>query len=528
MAGMGSSLLSGRLGDRHLFVTSLSHAVGDWLERTVSVAGVSYRSWGGLHLSIHMARCGFMLRIICVLALSGISVHGFAYSLLTHEQIIDLTWDDSIVPLLLSAYPGLTQAQLEEARSYAYGGCVIQDIGYYPFGQASLSNLTHYVRSGDFVVALLRNARNANELAFAVGALSHYVGDSIGHPLATNLGVPIAFPDLHAKYGRSVNYAQGKVQHVEVEFAFDVDEDTHGRTAPQKYLRKMGMSVSMKQLSLAYYQTYGVSMDFSGTRKRRVNENAYRFAVRSFVPDMADAVGILHKRHMTADVDTSEARELHEEISAMAAANNWAAYQRKPGFGAHMLAGFIFIMPRFGKFRLLAIKGPTPQAEADYVHSLVLSVAAMRQMLARFTPPGKRRPRAGDPPVVTDPESAAKQLAESQRATAVSRMRPDPHHPLPNRDLDTGDVVKPGGYPLTDSTYAYLLHTLTRQPKVPIPQGIKEDIEAYYSDLDAPITTKRHEDQWKQVLADLETLKDMPTSPFPEPYPTYEEGQGEE
>lgn len=93
----------------------------------------------------------------------------FAYSLLTHEQLIDLTWKQSIVPLLLSHYPNLTTAQLNEARAYAYGGCVIQDIGYYPFGDLSYSNLTHYVRSGDFVVNLLRNAQNADELAFAVG-----------------------------------------------------------------------------------------------------------------------------------------------------------------------------------------------------------------------------------------------------------------------------------------------------------------------------------------------------------------------
>ncbi len=52
-----------------------------------------------------------------------------AYSVLTHEQLIDLTWQSSIVPLLLSRYPTLTPAQIEEARAYAYGGCVIQDIG---------------------------------------------------------------------------------------------------------------------------------------------------------------------------------------------------------------------------------------------------------------------------------------------------------------------------------------------------------------------------------------------------------------
>jgi hypothetical protein len=457
------------------------------------------------------------------------STTGFAYSLLTHEQLIDLTWDDSIVPLLLSRYPGLTPAQLEEARSYAYGGCVIQDIGYYPFGQSSLSNLTHYVRSGDFVMALFRNSHDADELAFAVGALSHYIGDSIGHPLATNLGVPIAFPDLRAKYGKSVNYAEGKVQHVEVEFAFDVDEDTHARTAPLQYLRKVGMSVSMRQLSMAYYQTYGVSEDFDGTRKRRVNEDAYRFAVRSFVPRISAAVGILHKGHMTADVDTPEAHALRSEIAAVAVTNNWAAYRHPPGFGAHLLAGFIFIMPRFGPFRLCAIKGPTPQAEADYVHSVALSVAAMRRMLRRFTPPDKRGTPPPVPPEAQDAQKPSTELSTSARARSVSQTQPDRHHPLPNRDLDTGDVVKPGGYPLTDNTYAYLLHTLTSQPKIPIPQGIKEDILAYYSDLDVAFATKKHPDQWKRVLAELETLKGMPTSPFPEPYPTYEEGvQGQE
>jgi hypothetical protein len=125
----------------------------------------------------------------------------FAYSLLTHEQLIDITWKDSIVPLLLSRYPTLTAAQLDQARAYAYGGCVIQDIGYYPFGDAAFSNLTHYVRTGDFVLNLFRNATNANELAFAIGALSHYIGDSVGHSEATNRAVPIEFPKLGEKFG---------------------------------------------------------------------------------------------------------------------------------------------------------------------------------------------------------------------------------------------------------------------------------------------------------------------------------------
>ena len=169
--------------------------------------------------------------------------HAAAYSLLTHEQIIDLTWQDSIVPLLLSHYPNLTPAELNRARAYAYGGCVIQDIGYYPFGDQFFSDLTHYVRTGDFVLALFRNAHNANELAFAAGALSHYVGDSYGHSEATNRAVALQFPKLAKRYGPSVNYAEGKHQHVQVEFAFDIDQIAKHHLAPLGYLRHIGIKV---------------------------------------------------------------------------------------------------------------------------------------------------------------------------------------------------------------------------------------------------------------------------------------------
>ena len=191
-----------------------------------------------------MARWRSTIVAVTLTLLSASCQPASAYSLLTHEQLIDLTWDDSIVPLLLSRYPGLTAAQLDEARSYAYGGCVIQYMGYYPFGQVAFSNLTHYVRSGDFVLNLFRDARNADELAFAVGALSHYIGDSVGHPLATNIAVPQEFHKL--------NYAEGKHQHVQTEFGFDINEIAHHHMAPVHYLRHIGMDVSMKRVSKAY------------------------------------------------------------------------------------------------------------------------------------------------------------------------------------------------------------------------------------------------------------------------------------
>jgi hypothetical protein len=444
---------------------------------------------------------------LALVALSCTAPPARGYALLTHEQLIDLTWRDSIVPFLLSRYPNLTPADLDRARAYAYGGCVIQDIGYYPFGDRAFSNLTHYVRSGDFVANLLRDATNADELAFAVGALAHYIGDSTGHPEATNLAVPKEFPKLRAKYGAVVNYAEGKHQHVQTEFAFDIDEIAHHRVAPLGYLRHIGLKVPVRLVGLAFYQTYGLT-DFAGRRAHRFKVSEYRWALRVFIPRIAYAVTVLHRSHEPADPDTPDAREIEKESAAINAQNHWDAYRRKAGVETYMLAGVLFVLPKVGPLALVAVKGPTPSTEADYVHSVVQSTAALRATLARFTPVAKR----GTLP------AGVTQLAP----TTVF----DPNQPLPNRDLDTGNMVQPGGYRLTDSTYADLLHRITEQPAQPIPPGIKTDIEAYYADGNAPIATKRDQKKWAQVQADLKTLATMPTSTAPAPIPTYDDETG--
>ncbi len=440
-----------------------------------------------------------------------------AYSLLTHEQLIDITWQDSIVPLLLSQYPNLTPAQLNEARAYAYGGCVIQDLGYYPFGEEGLSLLTHYVRSGDFVVSLFRNAQNADELAFAVGALSHYIGDAIGHSVATNRAVPVEFPKLGEKYGPTVNYAEGKNQHVQTEFAFDIDEIAHHRFAPLSFLRHVGLKVPVRKLALAYYQTYGITEDLSKGKGHRINVRGYRYAVRTFIPRIAYAVTVLHRKHEPDDPDTPERQAVQKDVDAAIKEFDWDAYRRKPGFGTYTLAGVLYILPKVGPLKMVAVKGPTPDTEAEYLRSVALSIAVLRHLTARFTPPIATRPEVGEP---------SRTLAEMFPQIAAANpdallQSKDPKHPLPNRDLDTGYVVKPGGYPLTDSTYAELLHRLTQEPSRAIPPGIKSEIQAYYANPDAPITTKKDDKQWAQVQHDLAVLAGMATSPEPKPYPTY-------
>jgi hypothetical protein len=448
-----------------------------------------------------------------------------AYSVLTHEQLIDLTWQTSIVPLLLSRYPTLTPAQIEHARAYAYGGCVIQDIGYYPFGDEFFSDLTHYVRSGDFVVNLFRNAGNADELAFAVGALSHYIGDSLGHSTATNLAVPVEFPKLARKYGKRVNYAEGEHQHVQTEFAFDINEIAKGRFAPVHYLRHVGLQVPTKQLALAFYQTYGLTDDFTRGRGHRINVGGYRFAVRGFIPRIAYATTLLHRKHEPADNLTDpDLQQLIREVTAVAQANDWDAYRKHAGLGTYSLAGLLYILPKVGPLKLVDVKGPTPQTEHDYIHSVILSTDALNTALRRFTPPPATKPTAAVAAAADsakDPASSDAAPAKPGAAQPVPRQSRDPRHPLLNRDLDTGNPVRPAGYRLTDDTYATLAHRLAATPTQPIPPGIKLDILAYYADPTLPYATRRKPALWAQLQADLKTLAAMPTSTAPTPFPTY-------
>ncbi len=455
----------------------------------------------------------YLILLGCSLLLTG---RAFGYSLLTHEELIDLTWKSSIVPLLLSRYPTLTPAQLEYGRAYAYGGCVIQDIGYYPFGATFFSNLTHYVRSGDFVVNLFRDAGNANELAFAVGALSHYIGDTVGHAEATNLSVPVEFPRLRARYGPVVNYAEGEHQHVQTEFAFDIAMISHRRLAPLRYLRSVGLQVPRQQLALAFYQTYGLK-EVDG-RGARVNVSGYRFAVRWFIPRIAYALNVLHRNHEPAEPGTAELLGLQAEIDRISRENHWDEFRRDPGPGTYLLAGFAKIVPKVGALKLLAVKGPTEATEQEYIHSVLASTAALAEALHRFTPPSAVASAHGGEVTETAVKSTSASAALQPGLAAPVR---DPLHPLPNRDLDTGSTVRPAGYPLTDSTYATLLHRLAQTPDQAVPPEVKSNILKYFSDLSLPFATRRDPARWTALQQDLVTLRGMATQTEQAPFATY-------
>src|SRR5690242_7548610 len=184
-----------------------------------------------------------------------------SYSVLTHEAIIDAAWDNSIRVLLLQRFPNATPEELTAAHAYAYGGSIIQDLGYYPFSSKFFSDLTHYTRSGDFILSLIRNSQDLNEYAFSLGALAHYAADNNGHRIATNLAVPLLYPKLRLKFGSVITYADDPFSHLKTEFGFDVFQTAKGRYAPDAYKGFIGFEVSKPVLERAFEETYGMKIE---------------------------------------------------------------------------------------------------------------------------------------------------------------------------------------------------------------------------------------------------------------------------
>src|SRR5512132_1394488 len=228
-----------------------------------------------------LRKCGLLVALGLWLLVPVRVAH--AYSVLTHEAIIDSTWDTAIKPLLLKRFPAATIDELTQAHAYAYGGCIIQDLGYYPFGSRFFSDLTHYVRSGDFVLNLIRDSQDLNEYAFALGALSHYAADNNGHPMAVNRAVPLFYPKLGRRFGKLVTYADDQHSHGMTEFAFDVFQAAKGRYASAAYKSFIGFEVAKPLLERAFEDTYGMRLE-NVFMSIDLAIGSYRRAVGSVLP----------------------------------------------------------------------------------------------------------------------------------------------------------------------------------------------------------------------------------------------------
>src|SRR5467141_2506059 len=295
--------------------------------------------------------------LIAVLLVLPAPVH--AYAVLSHEAIIDAAWETHIKPLLVKKFPQATEEDLSRAQSYAYGGAIIQDMGYYPYGSPFFSDLTHYIRSGDFIQTLLRDANGVAEYAFAVGALAHYAADNDGHRLGTNRAVPILYPGLRKKYGDSVSYEDNKLAHVKTEFGFDVLEIARERYAPDSYHDFIGFEVARSLLEQAFRETYGLELQAVLISEDKAL-NSYRRDVGKFIPKATRIAWHLKKDEIKDDIPDATKKRFLYNLSRSNFEHEWGKDYHKPSPGERFLAFLYKLILKFGPLKVFHFKTTTP------------------------------------------------------------------------------------------------------------------------------------------------------------------------
>src|SRR5690242_12324142 len=403
--------------------------------------------------------------IVCVVLFLCSASAARSYSVLTHEAIVDAIWDRSICPVLLQRFPGATPDQLTRAHAYAYGGSIIQDLGYYPFGSRFCSDLTHYVRTGDFILNMIHTSEDLNEYAFALGALSHYAADNDGHSMATNPSVPLLYPKLRLKFGNRITYADDPFSHSKTEFGFDAFQAAKRRHASDEYKAFIGFEVAKPVLERAFLETYGMPVE-----KVFLNFDlavgSYRRAVGSVLPAMTRIAWQINKQEIRNDVPGITRKKFLYNLSRSSYEKNWGSTYTKLTRRSRFLAFAFRIVPKIGPFRPLAYEPLTPGIEKLYMASVNAAIDRYVKLLA---------------------------------ALKADRLE------LPNINFDVGDPTAAGKYRLADAAYAKLLHKLNHHYAL-VPADLRDDILAYYHDLNIPISTRTNAGDWERLLAEVSQL----------------------
>ena len=397
-------------------------------------------------------------------------VHG--YSVLSHEALVDAGWETDIRPLLLKRFPNATPDELRQAHGFAYGGAIIQDLGYYPHGSHFFSDLVHYVRSGDFIQALIRDSQDLDEYAFALGALAHYAADNNGHRIAVNRAVPILYPALRKKYAGMATYEDDPVAHLKTEFGFDVLEVAKERYAPDNYHDFIGFEVSKTLLERAFQETYSLPLrPLFGDLDDAIG--SYRYTVRTVIPRATRVAWVLKKKDIQSDLPGITHRKFVFNLSKASFEKEWGGKYQSPGFGSSFLAFIIRLIPKIGPLRTLSFRTPTPETEKMFMASFNAALEDYRQLLADAG--------AG-------------------------------HLDLPNLNFDTGSKVQPGAYFMQDEAYARLLTDLDGGQIQQISPELRSDILTYFAGLGLLAHSKRDKMEktrvdWKKVPQEIEKLK---------------------
>jgi Zinc dependent phospholipase C len=394
-----------------------------------------------------------------------------AYSVTSHQAIIDVVWESNIKPAIRKRFPNAGEEEIDAGQAYAYGGAIIQDLGYYPYGSPLFSDLTHYIRSGDFILALLRDSRDVSEYSFALGAMAHYAADNNGHRVGVNRAVPILYPKLKKKYGDSVSYEDDKLAHIKTEFGFDVLEVAKERFAPGSYHDYIGFEVAPRVLEQAFQETYGLDLKKVLGDETKVLKS-YRHAVSDLLPKATRIAWDLKKDEIQRDEPGMTKQKFLYNLKRANYEKEWGKDYQKPKFSDKVLAFIYKILPKIGPLKVLQFKTPTPETERMFEASFNATLDQYRKLLNEERESGKPA--------------------------------------LMNGNFDLGEVSGPGKYRLSDTTHAKLLDKLADQKFAGMTPEIRVELLDYFSASDTPFAMKRDKKLWAKVQSELEELKRAP------------------
>jgi Zinc dependent phospholipase C len=392
---------------------------------------------------------------------------GYSYSVLSHQALIDMTWETNLKPLLKARYPKATETELKDAQAYAYGGSIIQDLGYYPHGSHFFSDLTHYVRSGDFVMALLQDSQSVDDYAFALGALSHYATDNEGHRLGTNRAVPLLYPPLQKKYGDSVTYEDDELAHVKTEFGFDVLQVAQKHYAPSTYHDFIGFEVSRPLLDQAFQETYGIELN-TVLKNETLALNSYRRDVSKLIPEATRIAWSLKEKEIRQDEPGATKKKFLYNLSRSDFEKEWGSDYDRPSRKERFYAFLYKLLPKIGPLRVLQLKTPTPETEKMFEGSFNASATEYRKLL------------------------------NAERQGTLK---------LPNVNFDVGKETAGGKYRLDDDAHAQLLHRLAETQFACVSPELREELLSFFASTDAPYAVKKDKKTWDQVQAELQALR---------------------
>jgi hypothetical protein len=382
------------------------------------------------------------------------------FGVLTHEAIVDAAWDNAIAPLLKEKFPHATPDELNKAHGYAYGGAIMPDMGYFPFGNIFFTDLMHYTRSGDFVINLLKEAQNLNEYSFALGALAHYTSDRDGHPGAINLSVSMVYPKMRKEFGDTISFEDDPEAHRRMEFGFDVLQVARGKYAPKSYHKFIGFEVSQPSLERAFLLTYGIELR-SVFIDLPLAINTFRWSVKTIIPEITNAAWISQKNKIENSQPGITQKQFNYGVSRAQYRKEWGKNYHNPGIGSYAMAIVIKLFPKIWMTRALKFRSPTKEAEALFTKSFDLTVSDYSKML--------------------------------------KKCETNSLH-LNNINYDTGKNTLPDEYNLVDYTYKELLLQLPSQPAKQVNHQLRQNILMFYKNYEPKEINSREEKKYTESL----------------------------